>query len=569
MTDNLPAEQRRRQNPPVQHKVQGSAGQTRRPAEQRTRNNAAGNHPAVQRGRTPVPARSGNSAPHSTSARKAVPRNAAHNTAPHSDPRSAGGQSQRRPAQPQQHARPQVPQNRRPVQQRPPVQNRPVQHKAPEKKPAVKKQTPKVKIPVRPFVLFGLIMVLVGAITVFVFFMVSESSLIKKTVTVEVGNPANFEMFLEGEPKYPQYLSTNLDFTTVDYTMPQSVFFVITLYGIDHNCELKVADTIAPKADPIPQEMMSVDQLPDAKDCVTNIVDATPVTVTWADKPDISAGGEFTASAKLTDVAGNETVVLVPLSVTRDSVPPVITGTRDITIIKGESISYRTGVEVTDNYDKNPRLDIDASGVKLNTEGEYTAVYRATDFTGNVSEVKINVKIKPKPKEYVEPEVVYAQAKEIVDKIITPEMTDMEKALQIVWWCRYNIHFNVRIKPKSWTEAAYNAFRERRGNCLSTASCVRAMLDVCGIENMFVTRWPYQVAKHYWNYVKIDGQWYHCDATWRQNYSSYFFMYTTKELLSFWHDGWNGFEFDQKKYPESATASVQKKIDYKNHKIKS
>ena len=95
------------------------------------------------------------------------------------------------------------------------------------------------------------------------------------------------------------------------------------------------------------------------------------------------------------------------------------------------------------------------------------------------------------------------------------------------------------------------------------------MLDVAGIENMFVTRWPYKVAKHYWNYVKIDGQWYHCDATWRQNYSSYFFMYTTKELLSFWHDGWNGFEFDRKKYPESATVSVQKKIDYKNHKIKS
>jgi hypothetical protein len=46
-------------------------------------------------------------------------------------------------------------------------------------------------------------------------------------------------------------------------------------------------------------------------------------------------------------------------------------------------------------------------------------------------------------------------------------------------------------------------------------------------------------------------------------------MYTTKELLSFWHDGWNGFEFDRKKYPESATVSVQKKIDYKNHKIKS
>ena len=480
---------------------------------------------------------------------------------------------QQRPVQSHAQSKPQAQQTRpqaRPQTKQPVPQNRrPAEQKAPVQKKAPEKQTPKVKIPIRPFVLFGLFMILVGALTVFTFFMISESALIKKTVSVEVGSSASLDMFLEGQPKYPEYLDTNVDFSKIDFTRPQSVFFVITLYGFDHSCELKVVDSVAPKADAIPQELMSVDELPEAEKCVTNIVDATPVTVTWADKPDISAGGEFTASAKLTDAGGNETIVLVPLSVTRDSVPPVITGTRDITIIKGESIKYRTGVEVTDNYDKNPRLDIDTSGVKLNQEGDYTAVYRATDFTGNVTEVKINVKIKPKPKEYIEPEVVYAQAKEILDTIITSEMTDMEKALQIVYWCRYNIKFNLRIKPKSWTEAAYNAFRERRGNCLSTASCVRAMLDVCGIENMFVTRWPYQIAKHYWNYVKIDGQWYHCDATWRQNYSSYFFMYTTKELLSFWHDGWNGFEFDQKKYPESATASVQKKIDYKNHKIKS
>ena len=559
MTDNLPADQKRRQTPPVQRKVQGSAGQTRRATNQINRNNAAGNHPAVQRGRTQVPSRP----------RNAAPQKAAHNAAHGAPQAKKNGQIQQRPVQVHPQAKPQAQQTRPQPKQPVPQNRRPVQQKVPVQKKVPEKQTPKVKIPIRPFVLFGLFMILIGALTVFTFFMISESALIKKTVSVEVGSTASLDMFLEGQPKYPEYLDTNIDFSKIDFTRPQSVFFVITLYGFDHSCELKVVDSVAPKADAVPQELMSVDDLPDAEKCVTNIVDATPVTVTWADKPDISAGGEFTASAKLTDAGGNETIVLVPLSVTRDSVPPVITGTRDITIIKGESISYRTGVEVTDNYDKNPRLDIDTSGVKLKQEGDYVAVYRATDFTGNVSEVKINVKVKPKPKDYIEPEVVYAQAKEILDTIITPEMTDMEKALQIVYWCRYNIKFNLRIKPKSWTEAAYNAFRERRGNCLSTASCVRAMLDVCGIENMFVTRWPYQIAKHYWNYVKIDGQWYHCDATWRQNYSSYFFMYTTKELLSFWHDGWNGFEFDQKKYPESATASVQKKIDYKNHKIKS
>ena len=444
-------------------------------------------------------------------------------------------------------------------------QRSPVQKAAPVKRP----QTPKEKLPVKPFIIFGAIILVGGVLAAFLTFFISEQALIKKKVSVEIGTKADFSMFIESEPKYPEYLSTNLDFASVDYNQLQSVFFTITLYGIDHECELVITDTVAPKGEAVTQQLMSVDPIPDAEKCVTNIEDKTPVTVTWAEKPDISEGGEFVAQAKLTDAAGNESLVYVPLSVTKDITPPVIEGARDISIIVGESISYRNGIVVTDDYDKNPTLEVDTSGVTLNKAGDYKAVLKATDFTGNKTEVTINVKIKPKPKNYIEPDMVYKQAKEIYEKITKPEMSDMEKALQIVWWVRQNIRFTVKIKPKSWTEGAYYAFKDRRGNCLSSASCVKAMLDVAGIENMFVTRWPYKVAKHYWNYVKIDGQWYHCDATWRQNYSSYFFMYTTKELLSFWHDGWNGFEFDQKKYPESATVSVQKKIDYKNHKIKS
>lgn len=491
------------------------------------------------------------------------------------------------------------PSERRPVVTQPvprkPVQNRPVPRQSAETRvvqkqpghdhPAVKGQphrrpvqktapvnnqaAPQVNLPVKTFVIFGAILLVGGVLAAFLTFFISEQSLIKKKVTVEIGTSADFSMFIQSEPKYPEYLSTNLDFASVDYNQLQSVFFTITLYGIDHECELVIADTVAPKGEAVTQQLMSVDPIPDAEKCVTNIEDKTPVKVTWAETPDISQGGEYIAQAKLTDAAGNESLVYVPLSVIRDTVPPVIEGARDISIIVGESISYRNGIEVTDDYDKNPTLEIDTSGVTLNKAGDYKAILKAYDFTGNKTEVTINVKIKPKPKNYIEPDMVYKQAKEIYEKITTSEMNEMEKALQIVWWVRQNIRFTVRIKPKSWTEAAYNGFKDRRGNCLTSASCVKAMLDVAGIENMFVTRWPYKVAKHYWNYVKIDGQWYHCDATWRQNYSSYFFMYTTKELLSFWHDGWNGFEFNQKKYPESATVSVQKKIDYKNHKIKS
>lgn len=547
MTDNLTPDPKASQRTPAHHNRQG-AGQASRQApvkRQIRQNNTAGrNVPAALHGRPqaqqrrPVPQGQvrqrpvqNRHVPRQSAETRTVQRHSEHNRP------AAGGQ----------------------------VQRRPVQKRASVKKPAA----PKAKLPVKTFIFFGVILIAGGALAAFLAFFIGEQSLIKKKVSVEIGTKADFSMFIESEPKYPEYLSTNLDFASVDYNRLQSVFFTITLYGIDHECELVIADTTAPKGEGVKQQLMSVDPIPDAEKCVTNIEDMTPVTVTWAETPDISEGGEYIAQAKLTDAAGNESLVYVPLSVTKDSNPPVIEGYRDISIIAGESISYRTGVVVTDDYDENPTLEIDTSGVTLNKAGDYKAIFKAFDRSGNKTEVTINVKIKPKPKNYIEPDMVYKQAKEIYEKITTPEMNEMEKALQIVWWVRQNIRFTVRIKPKNWTEGAYNGFKDRRGNCLTSASCVKAMLDVAGIENMFVTRWPYKVAKHYWNYVKIDGQWYHCDATWRQNYSSYFFMYTTKELLSFWHDGWNGFEFDRKKYPESATVSVQKKIDYKNHKIKS
>lgn len=593
MTDNLTSDPKASQRNPAQHSGQGAGQVSRQAAVQRQikQNNTAGRsvpaalhgsqrpqqgRPAPQRQvqQRPVRQRPAQNRPVQQRPvnREPVRGKATVNIKPAERRPVVSQPVPKRPVQnkpvPRQSAETRVVQ-RQPAANRPSVkpqpQGRPVQKAAPSRK----QETPQVKLPIKPFIIFGAVLLVGIVLAAFLTFFIGEQSLIKKKVTVEIGSKADFSMFIESEPKYPEYLSTNLDFASVDYNRLQSVFFTITLYGIDHQCELVIADTVAPTGLAVKQELMSVDPIPDAEKCVTNIEDKTPVTVTWVETPDISQGGDYIAQAKLTDAAGNETLIYVPLAVTRDTVPPVIEGVRDISIIVGESISYRTGIVVTDDYDKNPTLEIDTSGVTLNKAGDYKAVLKAYDFTGNKTEVTINVKIKPKPKNYIEPDMVYKQAKEIYEKITTPEMNDMEKALQIVWWVRQNIRFTVRIKPKSWTEGAYNGFKDRKGNCLTSASCVKAMLDVAGIENMFVTRWPYKVAKHYWNYVKIDGQWYHCDATWRQNYSSYFFMYTTKELLSFWHDGWNGFEFDQKKYPESATVSVQKKIDYKNHKIKS
>ena len=400
-------------------------------------------------------------------------------------------------------------------------------------------------------------------------FLEKEYALVNQEATIEAGSvKPDLGMFVKGEPAIERFCSCNLNFDEVNISLPQTIRFTVTMYGKNFPCTLTIVDTVAPVGEGVPQKIFTSQEMPDPMSCVTNVQDVTDVTATWYEVPDMSRGGRYNTYVILTDAVGNQTYVVVPFEVTKDETAPEIKGYQDLEVYIGDSISYRKNLIITDDYDPNPVLDIDTSKVDLKTPGKYDVVYTARDFSGNETSVTVKLKVKNKPQGYIEPDVVYAEAKKILDEITEPGMTEEEIALQIVWWCRYNIRFILRTKSSSWTEAAYNAYTKRTGNCYSTVYAVKALLDVAGIENMIIERYPYQTATHYWNYVKINGQWYHCDSTWRKDYDSYLFMYTTKELLNFWQGGWNGFQFKQKAYPESATESVQKKIDYKNHKIK-
>ena len=395
-----------------------------------------------------------------------------------------------------------------------------------------------------------------------------ETAKVKRFVMVEVGSPVAEDLFFNAPVDLPALEECNLDFSGVNIEVPQTIHFTITYLWTNMECELEIADSTPPTGVGIPQQIFSGEELPDVNQCVKDVSDRTAVTIKWGKIPDYKNGGEFKAEALLTDAVGNTASVMVPISVTKDSTPPVISGTKNYSGYVGSSIVYRDGVTVTDDYDKNPTLTIDTSNVNMSKAGKYKAIYTATDFSGNKTTAEIEVELIKKPKSYVEQETVDKAAQKILDKILKPGMTKQEQALQIVWWCRYNIRFVLRTQSSSWTEAAYNAYTKRVGNCYSTVYAVKVLLDVAGIKNMIIERYPHQTATHYWNYVYLNGQWYHCDSTPRKNYSSYFFMYTTKEIQNFHHDGWYGYNFKVAKYPASATKSVQKKIDYANHKIK-
>lgn len=211
--------------------------------------------------------------------------------------------------------------------------------------------------------------------------------------------------------------------------------------------------------------------------------------------------------------------------------------------------------------DQNPTLDIDNSKVNLNKAGTYEVVYTATDSAGNTLSASSKITIKEKPKGYVDKEDVYALAKKVVDQIINDSMTDMEKAFAIYRWTKTNIGYTGTSNKDSWTIGAYQAFTKKSGDCFNYYAAAKAMLDVCGIQNVDIVKSDTSHSAHYWSLINLGDGWYHFDATPRKGGGN-FFMLTDAELAAYSTKHKNSHIFDSSLYPERATVSVQDKINY-------
>lgn len=124
---------------------------------------------------------------------------------------------------------------------------------------------------------------------------------------------------------------------------------------------------------------------------------------------------------------------------------------------------------------------------------------------------------------------------------------DVDTAYNIFDWVHSNILYQTIFEDQSYEDAAYMGFTRRSGDCYVYFSCAKMLLDLAGIPNIMVTRYPVVTNGHYWNLVQLNGEWYHCDATvFRDRYEMYF-MCTDDEIDDGHHD------FDHSLYPERAS----------------
>ncbi|MCR4840705.1 MAG: transglutaminase-like domain-containing protein [Lachnospiraceae bacterium] len=105
-------------------------------------------------------------------------------------------------------------------------------------------------------------------------------------------------------------------------------------------------------------------------------------------------------------------------------------------------------------------------------------------------------------------------ASDVLDEIITDDMTNYEKELAVYEWIRDNIKHDdsvtVAIRGLSNADNPYGVLKYRKAVCVGYATTFRLLTNMLGFDCM-VCHSSDRV--HSWGLIKLDdGNWYHCDA---------------------------------------------------------
>ena len=325
--------------------------------------------------------------------------------------------------------------------------------------------------------------------------------------------------------------------------------------GWKHNAVLHVKDSIAPTATVSDITVVTPNNVT-AWDFISDIQDATEVSVRFEAQPDTAIAGAHAVTVILEDLGGNQTRLQATLTVIEDTEAPKITGVRDILTYVGDAVAYRSGVTVSDDHDEAVKLELDSSGVDLSTPGVYTVIYHATDASGNLTHKQAQVTVLEKRENHVEIDVIYEAVDAMLAKFITEDMTDRQKAEAVYVWTRLHFTYSGHTDTTDYVQSAYQFLKTKKGDCFGYFALQKLMLERMNIPTIDVRKvknFPSD-SNHYWLLVSIDGgeNYYHYDNLW----SKYLCLVTDKRLNSFSKQVNNCFNRDESLYPPTPTEDL-------------
>lgn len=321
---------------------------------------------------------------------------------------------------------------------------------------------------------------------------------------------------------------------------------VDTEYG-SYTVKLEIADTTPPQLK-LKQTTVFLGENVEPDYFVQSAEDASEVRYRYGgEAPVTDAVGEYSVSVTAADIYGNTTTVETVYTVILDTKGPVIYGVTDKEILVGESVSFKKGVYAVDDHDGNIAFKVDSSAVNTGEEGTYPVIYTSVDSSGNETSVTAYLKVKVNNMN-----AVNNLADEILKWIVTPSMTQREKAWAIYVWTTENLSYSTRTSylMGNYIEGAYSGLSIRSGNCYIYYAVSGALLTRAGIENIMIQR-DKPEDPHYWNLVNIDGSWYHFDTCPQfPGHEMQCFLKTDAELADYnKHEVADYYSFDASLYP--------------------
>ncbi len=140
---------------------------------------------------------------------------------------------------------------------------------------------------------------------------------------------------------------------------------------------------------------------------------------------------------------------------------------------------------------------------------------------------------------------------QVLVEIIKKDMDERERAYAIYTWVEEEIRYSGVTMKGDFLRGAKVALAKRKGDCYAFCTALRALLMRAGFETEEV---PGYQNYHFWVMVKVDGNWYHIDAT--TGWGGERFLLTTAELEAYSYQNPKytnplTYEWDKSKLPET------------------
>lgn len=240
------------------------------------------------------------------------------------------------------------------------------------------------------------------------------------------------------------------------------------------------------------------------------VQDVTKTTVSYETEPDWMLEGTQTVVVRAVDSAGNTSTQSVTLTLAVDTEPPVLYGIKRRYFYLDEAISYLSGIAAVDNADGEVEIKIDTSQVEANRPGSYYVVYSATDKAGNSVSQRSVITIKTTTAKTADKLDRYVD--QILADILTDDMTKGQQAVAIYNYVYNHVRYKASSDKSDWRKEAVRGIQKGRGDCFTSNSVARALLEECGISVLPIQRLS-KNTNHYWLLVNVGTGWYHFDAT--------------------------------------------------------